>query len=1095
MNEASLDIFLANLPYDNTVSHEEDQEKLNRNDNDDVLDEFLDANIYDNISSSKHDETLGGTSQMPPVGLLQPPSDKNNDSNVSYYMDNDLCINPVTPPGSHLGDSTIDRKHVSIDSFLGSERSLKTDDSQFYEYERSREELIRLKFGPSRDTCASSECLLQISNENDVGYVLPSPKNNFSIPSNYLSLEPERLPYSLRIGGLPVSSRVETQIKIELSISPAPPQFLLHLPNDTIAKSKLCLNGDIPVSMQPHLLYLDTFVVTSDSNSVGDAQSCNVCSKCVRRELKRASRRKNGSTEDGASWSLSTPRRAIIFNCKEIVSFPAPTGTMAEKKIDLLSRIVCYCRHHQESKGFKLMFVLRNSKGEVLGKCFSGNIMIMDRKKNVQSSGVSLKGNHPLSPTSIDDSSTDCTQSQNETLLQGQLGSQRRSKRQKRPWSDVNAVAASLKKEPTSPNTADVARSPTSRIGSIASASGSSTTPDRNTNYCSSTSITSTSSQGMKGVHCFQVPPPIIKSDVSNKPTIQRIIPAQGPVRGGIEVTLLGSNFRPGLAVKFGSNLALATHCWSESTIVTYLPPSSQPGQVLVTFEDANSGEQDVNLPATQVFTYLDDSDRQLIELALQIVGLKMNGRLEDAKNIAKRIVGHTGENSVAQSVQNSPEMLNNIENAVHQEWLSTATTTVKELTKENWEQEILLLKVMELMELPNCPISKPNFSLCTPEGHTLLHLAAMKGYMNLVLFLIERGCKIDHKDINDLTPLHLALVNGQREVSELLIRCRASLSMKINNQVNVEDITDSNVLDLIGIGVRSDQLLDRRLSSDSLTSIFSNIDESALEYKVSRMVYEVQDSTEQQRSSSFADFILYDQEEEDADDENMSSDNDELPVSADSVPTDSESEKTDSAPAIDSETDTITSDYDGNKRTKLKLWRKVQNVFQPVNKSFAHSVDNLPEENLPSYDDLFPNDSSIRSLMKFTTSSFTKDAQERQISVMPETLIDGSVDIVRDFGSEEATKTFQYSFASQNSRKSVLNDKRLFFIWLPMLLMMLPILFISKFEMAKQTDYKQSYDHFVQLLRSVLVSVMLGKEQVSTMLRGQLNNLNTVMS
>ncbi|AOA64986.1 GQ67_05291T0 [Komagataella phaffii] len=100
-----------------------------------------------------------------------------------------------------------------------------------------------------------------------------------------------------------------------------------------------------------------------------------------------------------------------------------------------------------------------------------------------------------------------------------------------------------------------------------------------------------------------------------------------------------------------------------------------------------------------------------------------------------------------------------------------------------------------------------------------------------------------------------------------------------------------------------------------------------------------------------------------------------------------SESEKTDSAPAIDSETDTITSDYDGNKRTKLKLWRKVQNVFQPVNKSFAHSVDSLPEENLPSYDDLFPNDSSIRSLMKFTTSSFTKDAQERQISDMPETL------------------------------------------------------------------------------------------------------------
>ncbi|KAK7678243.1 hypothetical protein QCA50_018815 [Cerrena zonata] len=130
-----------------------------------------------------------------------------------------------------------------------------------------------------------------------------------------------------------------------------------------------------------------------------------------------------------------------------------------------------------------------------------------------------------------------------------------------------------------------------------------------------------------------------------NLPSIQRIIPAQGPIRGGIEVTLLGFNFRPGLAVKFGSNNALATHCWSETTIVTYLPPASQPGQVLVSFENHENmmlgGAQQ-----QQVFTYTDDTDRQLIELALQIVGLKMNGKLEDAKNIAKRIVGSDNNNS-----------------------------------------------------------------------------------------------------------------------------------------------------------------------------------------------------------------------------------------------------------------------------------------------------------------------------------------------------------------------------------------------------------------------------------------------------------------
>ena len=76
-----------------------------------------------------------------------------------------------------------------------------------------------------------------------------------------------------------------------------------------------------------------------------------------------------------------------------------------------------------------------------------------------------------------------------------------------------------------------------------------------------------------------------------------------------------------------------------------YLPPAAQPGQVLVTFE--NQDNDNVGGPQQQqVFTYTDDTDRQLIELALQIVGLKMNGKLEDAKNIAKRIVGTDNNNN-----------------------------------------------------------------------------------------------------------------------------------------------------------------------------------------------------------------------------------------------------------------------------------------------------------------------------------------------------------------------------------------------------------------------------------------------------------------
>jgi hypothetical protein len=118
-------------------------------------------------------------------------------------------------------------------------------------------------------------------------------------------------------------------------------------------------------------------------------------------------------------------------------------------------------------------------------------------------------------------------------------------------------------------------------------------------------------------------------------PAIQRVIPAQGSTRGGIEVTLLGSGFHSGLTAKFGDSPAISTHCWSDTTIVTHLPPAAVPGPVVVCFEGMQAAAA-----SSQIFTYVDDTDMQLIELALQVVGLKMNGKLEDARNIAMRIVG-----------------------------------------------------------------------------------------------------------------------------------------------------------------------------------------------------------------------------------------------------------------------------------------------------------------------------------------------------------------------------------------------------------------------------------------------------------------------
>ncbi|GME85417.1 unnamed protein product [[Candida] boidinii] len=162
-----------------------------------------------------------------------------------------------------------------------------------------------------------------------------NPLNNSSIiPSEYLNDDISNLPYNLKINELPQCSRVETQIKIQLSISPPPPQFLLHIPKDTISKPKLSLNGPIPDSIKNHLLYLDSFVVpssmlddtdslvsspnspssnTNNNTNSNKLRSCNICKRCMRRELKRASRRKATNSNDSNKWSLDSPKRAIIY--------------------------------------------------------------------------------------------------------------------------------------------------------------------------------------------------------------------------------------------------------------------------------------------------------------------------------------------------------------------------------------------------------------------------------------------------------------------------------------------------------------------------------------------------------------------------------------------------------------------------------------------------------------------------------------------------------------------------------------------------------------------------------------------------------------
>jgi hypothetical protein len=96
-------------------------------------------------------------------------------------------------------------------------------------------------------------------------------------------------------------------------------------------------------------------------------------------------------------------------------------------------------------------------------------------------------------------------------------------------------------------------------------------------------------------------------------PLIEKVIPTEGPLyvllpitltfrsTGGIEVTVLGSEFSAKNRVLFGETEAIATNFWGPKTLLCILPPSMVPCTIPVTIKDVDN---DAQTPI--MFTYKD---------------------------------------------------------------------------------------------------------------------------------------------------------------------------------------------------------------------------------------------------------------------------------------------------------------------------------------------------------------------------------------------------------------------------------------------------------------------------------------------------------
>jgi len=1103
-----------------------DQSLLLHQDNEeqDILNEFLDQRVFDSLNANTPDSVLMPQKDMADfhsdlflrlksenskidtydldVGLqLDGSADgtgfdfKNEPQDMQMKADNSEYLY-VTPNQGESGSVYASPKYTS-----GSDKGDNGFGNQLDDYDVVRKELSNVKFGNY--------------------FMNPCPPTVEVANASYLDFSKEtmsNLPYSLKVLELPPYSRVETQIKLKFEFNPAPKQHLLHVSQDLISKSKFCLQDPVeslPLLLRKNMLFMDTYVLTSDLK-----RSCNVCSRCIKREQKRALRSKTGTSETSnanSPTSASVPsalknnpnswadesmiKKAIIFNCKEIISFPAPTGLFNDqtKALDFSARIICYCRHHKEQDGFKLLFVVKDYQGQVVAKHLSSPIMIMDRKKNSSTSiketsallgdhvgssthlSVSNDTNedsnmHPLSPNSIDDSTS-------EALANTDTNT------------DSNIARGYKRKKLSFDDSFNTSSNPMFNGGFSPLSNSDTNTSIHNMNTKSGVlgSMNSLGSAFPPQTYTLVIPRQrlqqqlLLLQQLNLLPTIQKIIPSQGPIRGGIEVTLLGYNFRPGLIVKFGSKNALATHCWSDSTIVTYLPPASQPGQVLVSFENLEEG-----LTGGQqlIFTYTDDTDRQLIELALQIVGLKMNGKLEDAKNIAKRIVGSDGSsnsNTGASSPQQPVGM-----NQASMEWYDNAHKAVEKLSRSDLSTEEILINFLSLVDLPNCPIIIPNWQLCNSQGQSLLHLATLKDYAHLIKFLVTHGCKIDIQDNQGLTPLFFASMCGNRDLINIFLECKSHWNMKLSNDKFLKDYCDLNVLDIFNKlesnsfslyetssnkGNISDVLeggLSKSLSIDSLNSLYM------MDYgkHISRMVLdsgviteekfsdesvrmmnkadEVKPDFARQRStfgygneSDFAD------SEFDSDDYSSIDENEYNRYRHECNQEGADYDDEDYNDYGESESDVSETT---TKSPNAGLWQKVKNAV------FSSDT----EADLPSYDDLFPFGNSFMKPKASVEQDISNTGAHQ--GKESEAFADHEDAGVTSDSSEDMVLNFV-----NHPRKTVENDKMLLFFWLPVL-----VLLIGFFSYVSITGYKiETIEKMKEAGRNAIGNLVVGNERL----------------
>ncbi len=246
-----------------------------------------------------------------------------------------------------------------------------------------------------------------------------------------------------------------------------------------------------------------------------------------------------------------------------------------------------------------------------------------------------------------------------------------------------------------------------------------------------------------------------VTSVLPRRPAVLKVVPAEGPLHGGIEVCVLGEHFVPGAAVVFGAQAAPAVVFVNASTLLVRVPPAVAAGPVAVRV----AGEAPVAGRPAVFFRYKNDLDHAMMEVALQLIGMRLTGRVDDARDVALRIISEFAPGCPAAARPTSGTRLVSSGLWDVARCLDEISVALRSSVLDDGEREVALVNALRIAGVGGEEIAAAR----TSAGHTIAHLAALAGWSRLLDYITdEAGFSAVHDmDASGVTPADITAMRA----------------------------------------------------------------------------------------------------------------------------------------------------------------------------------------------------------------------------------------------------------------------------------------------------------------------------------------------